>query len=108
MVLAEDVAKIIPKVAEIGGIYNLTDGYHPSFKELSMLIAKQLNKKPPLNLPSFLVRIIAFAGDLLGSRAPLNSDKLKKITSDLTFDDTKARRILDWNPSLVLEGFRIN
>uniref|UniRef100_UPI003D7F87D5 NAD-dependent epimerase/dehydratase family protein n=1 Tax=Pedobacter sp. TaxID=1411316 RepID=UPI003D7F87D5 len=31
MVLAEDVAQIIPKVSTIGGIYNLTDGYHPNF-----------------------------------------------------------------------------
>src|SRR5690606_10477594 len=34
MVWAEDVARIIPVVAERGGVYNLTDGHHPSFSEL--------------------------------------------------------------------------
>ncbi len=107
MVLAEDVANIIPIAAKIGGIYNLTDGYHPSFNELSLVIAKQLNKNPPLNLPGFLAKLIALAGDVLGSKAPLNSDKLNKMTSDLTFDDSKARDILGWNPTSVLEAFKI-
>ncbi|MGB4774737.1 MAG: NAD-dependent epimerase/dehydratase family protein [Daejeonella sp.] len=107
MVLAEDVAKIIPKVAKIGGIYNLTDDYHPSFKELSNLIADQLGKNQPLNLPYSIAKLIAIMGDLLGNIAPINSDKLKKITSDLTFDDSKAQNILGWNPTPVLKGLKI-
>ncbi|RZK61255.1 MAG: NAD-dependent epimerase/dehydratase family protein, partial [Pedobacter sp.] len=35
MVMANDVANIIPIVSKIGGTYNLTDRYHPSFFELS-------------------------------------------------------------------------
>jgi nucleoside-diphosphate-sugar epimerase len=108
MVLAEDVAKIILKVAEVGGIYNLTDGYHPSFVELSEYITIQLGKRKPMNLPLWLARIIAKFGDLLGSKAPLNTNKLMKITSDLTFDDSKAREAFGWNPTPVLEGFKIN
>jgi nucleoside-diphosphate-sugar epimerase len=107
MVLAEDVARSILKVAEIGGIYNLTDGYHPSFQELSKHISIQLGKGKPLNMPLWLARIIAKFGDLLGSKAPLNSNKLKKITSDLTFDDSKARETFGWDPTPVLEGFTI-
>jgi nucleoside-diphosphate-sugar epimerase len=108
MVLAEDVARSILKVAEIGGIYNLTDGYHPSFAELSNHISIQLGKGKPMNMPMWLARIIANFGDLLGSKAPLNTNKLKKITSDLTFDDSKAREAFGWNPNPVLEGFKIN
>jgi nucleoside-diphosphate-sugar epimerase len=108
MVLAEDVAKSILNVAEIGGIYNLTDGYHPSFAELSNHISIQLCKGKPMNMPIRLARIIAKFGDLLGSKAPLNTNKLKKITSDLTFDDSKAREAFGWNPTPVLEGFKIN
>ena len=108
MVLADDVARIILKAAEIGGIYNLTDGYHPSFKELSTVVAEQLGKKPSGNIPIPLAKVAARIGDLLGSRAPINSVKLKKITSDLTFDDSKARKLLGWNPSPVLEGFKIH
>ncbi len=107
IVLAEDVAQIIPIVANIGGIYNLTDGCHPSFLDLSELIAIQLHKKRPANIPAWLAKIIAKAGDFLGSKAPINSDKLKKITSDLTFDDSKARELLGWNPTPVLKGFKI-
>ena len=44
----------------------------------------------------------------MGHKAPLNTNKLKKITSDLTFDDTKAREVFGWDPTPILEGFRIN
>ena len=108
MVLAQDIAAIIPKAAEIGGVYNLTDGYHPSFAELAELISKQLGKTKPGNIPFWLARTIAKFGDLFGTKAPLNSDKLKKITSDLTFDDSRARANLNWNPTPVLAAFKIN
>jgi nucleoside-diphosphate-sugar epimerase len=108
MVLAEDLAKSVLDIAKIGGIYNLTDGYHPSFAELSNQISIQLGKGKPINMPMWLARIIANLGDLLGSKAPINTNKLKKITSDLTFDDSKARAVFGWNPTPVLEGFNIN
>lgn len=107
MVLAGDVAKAILKVAEIGGIYNLTDGYHPSFAELSKHISIQLGKGKPMNMPMWFAKIVAKLGDLIGTNAPLNSNKLKKITTDLTFDDTKARESFGWNPDSVLESFKI-
>jgi nucleoside-diphosphate-sugar epimerase len=106
MVLAEDVAGSILAVSKLGGIYNLTDGYHPSFAELSNLICIQLHKKKPLNIPIWLAKIIAKVGDLLGSKVPFNTNKLKKITSDLTFDDSKARQVLGWNPSSVLDYYK--
>jgi nucleoside-diphosphate-sugar epimerase len=107
MVLAEDVASSILKVADIGGIYNLTDGYHPSFQKISNHISIQLGKGKLVNMPLCLAKIIAKFGDLLGSKAPLNTNKLKKITSDLTFDDSKAREAFGWDPRPVLEGFTI-
>lgn len=108
MVLSTDVANFIIGAAEKGGIYNLTDGKHPSFKELSDLIASQLKKKPPYNLPLWLAKFISFFGDVIGPNSPINSKKMIKITSDLTFDDSKAREILGWNPKPVLEGFKLN
>lgn len=107
MVMAEDVAKIILPASKIGGIYNLTDSYHPNFKELSDLMAKQLNKSAPLNIPQWLANVMAKTGDLLGEKAPFNTYKLGKITADLTFDDAKAREALGWNPQHVLESFKI-
>jgi nucleoside-diphosphate-sugar epimerase len=108
MVLAEDVAKCVLKAADVGGIFNLTDGYHPSFAELSNHISIQLGKGKSMNMPIWLAKIIAKFGDLLGSKAPLNNKKLKKITSDLIFDDSKARKAFGWNPTPVLKGFKLN
>lgn len=108
IVLTQDVAQVIPKVADIGGIYNLTDGYHPTFSELSLKISKQLNKSEPLQMPWWLAKSIALIGDVLGPKFPLNSSKLHKITSNLTFDDAKARANFQWNPKLVLNEFNID
>lgn len=108
MVLNKDVAVFIPKVAEVGGIFNLTDGIHPSFLELSFAISEQKKAKKPLNLPMWLAKLVGLFGDLLGNKAPLNSHKVKKITCDLTFDDSKAREKLGWKPKEVLEYLRNN
>jgi nucleoside-diphosphate-sugar epimerase len=108
MVLAYDVSKCILRAAEVGGTYNLTDGYHPSFYELSKLIASHYGRKFIPNMPFFLAKILATTGDILGSKFPFNSDKFKKITSTLTFDDSKAREAFGWNPTPVLKGFNIH
>jgi nucleoside-diphosphate-sugar epimerase len=108
MVMAKDVAVFIPRIATIGGVYNLTDGEHPDFQELSSVISKNKNKKVPFNLPLFIAKLMGYAGDLLGNKAPINSIKIKKITSDLTFDDTKARERLGWEPKGVLEYLKNN
>jgi len=106
MVMAEDVAKIIPRLSEVGGVYNLTDGYHPSFIELSKHIANQFGKKYVPNMPKPLAASLAKIGDVI-PQFPLNSSKLNKITSDLTFNDDKARAYLGWSPKRVLDAFII-
>jgi nucleoside-diphosphate-sugar epimerase len=103
MVLAEDVARFIPVIASIGGIYNLTDGVHPTFEELSSAIAK----KKMFNLPLPLAKMAGKIGNLFGDIAPLNSEIINKITSELTFDDSKARK-MGWNPQSVLEYLQYN
>jgi nucleoside-diphosphate-sugar epimerase len=106
MIWAEDIAYIIPLLAQKGGVYNLTDGYHPSFGELELGIASILKKKPPKKITFNLARVIAFLGGLVGNKSPINSDKLKKITSTLTFDDTKAKTMLNWQPNQILNKLR--
>lgn len=106
MVMAIDVARIIPKLAEVGGTYNLTDGYHPSFNELSGCISRQLGKKQQSNIPVVIANGLAKIGDFF-PKFPLNSVSLDKITSNLTFNDDKARVNLGWAPSQVLESFKI-
>ena len=106
MVLADDVSKIILKASEIGGTFNLTDGNHPNFNQLSYSIAKQLNKKYIFNMPIFIAQLISKIGDIMGLNF-FNSSKLNKIISDLTFDDLKARKTLDWKPNSVIENIKI-
>ena len=55
----------------------------------------------------WLAKLAAYFGDFLGSNALINTNKLRKIISDLTFDDSKARASFGWNPTPVLEGFKI-
>jgi nucleoside-diphosphate-sugar epimerase len=108
MVLASDVAKFIYMASEVGGVYNLTDGNHPSFFEISENISLQLKKNRPKNLPFWFAKVLALIGDLFVDKAPLNSDRLRKISSDLTFDDSKAREAFGWDPTPVLNGFKIS
>jgi len=104
MVMAEDIASFILGLNNSPGIYNLTDGYHPTFDELEKGIAKALNKKNPLKIPQIIANSIAKVGDVLGNKSPINSNKLKKIQSELTFSDTKARMELGWKPKKVIDN----
>jgi nucleoside-diphosphate-sugar epimerase len=108
VVMATDIANLIPELAgKKGGVYNLTDGYHPSFSELEDLISKELTSKQPRKIPLWFAKGLARLGDMLGNRAPLNSLKLSKIISTLTFNDKKARELLGWNPDKVINVFKI-
>lgn len=107
IVLAEDVADLIVFGNLKTGIYNLTDGFHPTFFELENLIAKQLNVSAPKNISLFIGKIIGFIGDRIGNRFPVNSSSIRKITSTLTFNDDLARKEMNWNPKKVLDNFKI-
>lgn len=106
MVLAEDVANLLATCPNVAGIYNLTDGVHPSFAELESLIAKQLGKSSPPNLPLIFAKLLGKVGDVIPV-FPINTNTIKKITQDLTFSDLKARQNLNWNPSSVIEKWKI-
>jgi len=107
MVLAEDVANFIPQIMNKGGGYNLTDGYHPSFKELSLGIANFHEKPSPVSLNYYLVLLLANTGQLLtnilGVKLPINRRQFLKMTQELTFVDDKAIEN-GWNPSPVLNN----
>ena len=74
--------------------------------EIQNAIAKQNRKTNPFNLPFFIAKTIALLGDFIGAKFPLDSNKLNKITSDLTFEDTKARKVLEWKPNNVLDYYK--
>lgn len=58
----EDIASIIPQLSKMGGIYNLTDGYHPCFGELEKAIANVLNKNPPMKVSEFIAKLLGLGG----------------------------------------------
>jgi len=107
VLMAEDIANLLPLLAEKGGIYNVCDSYQPTFGEISASVAKQLGKHKPMSIPYWMAWCMAIVGDLLGSKAPINSYKLEKMTKSLTFSNTKARKELGWEPMDVLENYKI-
>ena len=107
VLMAEDIARLLPLVEDKSGIYNVCDSYQPTFGELSASVARQLGKRKPISIPYWMAWCMAKVGDLLGSQAPINSYKLSKMTESLTFSNEKARRELGWDPMDVLTNFKV-
>lgn len=107
LLMAEDIAHLVPLVAIKGGSYNVCDDTHPSFGELEELIAKQLGKRRPISIPYWFAKCIALFGDVAGSWFPLNSQRLEKIVNSDTISNEKAKRELGWKPMSVLHNFKI-
>jgi nucleoside-diphosphate-sugar epimerase len=99
MVNALDVARLMPKLVNHSGIFNLTDGVHRSFAEMDELLAKKHGKRVK-KIPVWMGRLLAKVGDLIPG-FPLNSYRLAKLEQSLTFDDTRARKVLGWGNDLV-------
>src|SRR5690606_5922612 len=87
MVMASDVADITPTAPARPGIYHLTDGHHPSLKELGDCIAGQLGVRPPRNISLPVARALGRAGDainvLFPGKAPISSKTIAKLTASL-------------------------
>ena len=107
VLMVQDIARLVPLLVEKGGIYNVCDSYQPTFRELEAVICRQLNRNLPLSIPYWMAKCMALMGDCLGKKAPVNSQKLSKITESLTFSNEKAIRELGWRPINVLENFKI-
>lgn len=106
ILMAEDIANLVPLVAEKGGIYNVCDDYNPSFGELEASIAKQLGKKKPISIPYWMAKCLAWVGDVL-CFFPLNSSRLDKIVTSDTWSNEKAKKELGWVPMSVLHNYKI-
>lgn len=106
MVLANDVADLILNSFNKGeGYYNLTDGIDTSISDLENAMERRFNRRTYLTIPKFLLAGLAKIGDFInfmGISVPLNSNKYEKITNSLTFDTSKAKNELEWDPSPVL------
>lgn len=107
ILMVQDIALLIPQLIEKGGVFNICDDTQPSFRELETIISKQLSKRMPLSIPFFVAKSMALIGDLMGTKAPINSLKLKKISESLTFSNEKAKIELNWTPISVLDNYKI-
>lgn len=107
VLMVQDIATLVPLLAEKGGVYNVCDSSQPTFRELEASICRQLGKPLPPSVPYWLAKCMALVGDCLGSKAPINSARLNKIVKPLTFSNAKAVRELGWKPSSVLQNFVI-
>jgi nucleoside-diphosphate-sugar epimerase len=102
-VLANDVAKHLALWEYKAGTYNLTDGYHPSMLDWCKYI-KSLSGSSSTDIksiPDWVARILSGMGDLIPG-FPYHSRKYYHLTSELTFDDDKARKELEWLPRRVI------
>lgn len=108
VVWATDFAQIVEKgLTNYGGVYNVCDDTQPDFFTISKVIASKLGKKTPPNIPFFMIKPLALVGNFLGSKFPLNSKKLEKLTNSLTFSNAKIKQELDFKPTNVILNFEL-
>jgi nucleoside-diphosphate-sugar epimerase len=105
--MVDDINRLIPYCEEKSGIFNLCDSYNPTFKELEAIIAKQLHKPVPLNIPMWSAKWLAKIGDSFNS-FPIDTQRLKKITQSLTFSNEKIQKVLNFIPTDVPTHFSIH
>lgn len=107
VVMVEDIANVTMLAKDKGGIYNICDDHHPTFRELENLISEQLGDKFVIKAPYFVAKSLALLGDALKGKFPIDSDRLNKITYTLTFSNAKAKQELGWIPLDVLSHFKV-
>lgn len=106
LLMAQDIANLVPVLEDKGGIYNICDNDHPSFGELESLIALQLGKRKPISIPYWFAKFLALIGDVIG-KFPINSARLSKIVISDTISSKKAQKELGWIPMSTLKNYKI-
>ena len=51
ILIAEDIAHIMPALVKKGGVYNVCDTFQPTFGQISESVANQLGKSKPISIP---------------------------------------------------------
>lgn len=107
LLMVTDIANLVLKIENVGGVYNICDDHHPSYSELGISISKQLGKKHgPMSIPYWFAWCLAKIGDMTGV-IPIDSHRLEQLTKSNTYSNEKAKKALDWEPLDVLENFKI-
>lgn len=108
VLLGCDIISIIPQIMHNGGIYNLTDSYNPTLKEIEEAIMQKYGKKRIIVLPYMFVWFLSKIGDVINKVShkqisPMDSKTLLKLTSTLTFSCEKAKKELAWRPKKAID-----
>ena len=108
VVLAADVGELIARTdITANGIYHLTDRRNPSISEIEKAFEKHFQVKILIRVAYSVVKMAAGVFDVLEkiffTSMPLNSNKFRKLTGELTFNDDKAVKELGWNPKSVID-----
>jgi nucleoside-diphosphate-sugar epimerase len=92
---SKDVARFILEVPDAFGIYNLTNQDHPTLRDIELLLCSELDVKKPFILPTWFAFTLALTlGNIKGF--PLTMEKLKKLTTSLTFSGDLVRNDYNW------------
>lgn len=102
MVLVHDLPELILQLDGMSGIFHITDGQDPSFKDLSKKIALELGKPAPKSLPPFCVNCMALILKCLGPIGMKYQAALNKMTKTLTFDDSKIRSMIGFKSKPII------
>ena len=88
------INEIIKKHTEMkGGVYHITDDEPLSTQKIIEIIGAAKGKKPLiLSPPKFLINSLAKMGDMIS--LPINSKRLKKMTSNLIVSNQKIKKEL--------------
>ena len=101
MIHVKQLADFLPSLIGKSGIYNLTDGYHPTYAEVANRFG-ELHRRRIKSLSLAVIKPITKIGDFI-PKFPINSYRLSKLNQTLTFNDERARKELGWNGSNALE-----
>ncbi|MEG0011714.1 MAG: NAD-dependent epimerase/dehydratase family protein [Muribaculaceae bacterium] len=107
VLMADDIAHIVPLLAGKEGIYNMCSDENPTFEQIAEIVSEQLGVRKPISIPYWIAKCMATVGDCLGAKAPINTAKLNKMVNTLTFSNAKICRETGWTPMNVLENFKI-
>lgn len=97
LVSAKDVARVIPYLFNLNGIYNFTDCNHVMISQIDSIIAKRYNRKIK-KLPKGLMKLIGKIGDVF-PLLPFNSLMFEKLTKTLTFSSDKIFNEINYRPT---------
>ncbi len=102
VVHATDVARAMVMLADVGGIYNITDGVNPSRHDLVEALARRMKSKRVYTLRAKRARIVARICDFLPG-VGYGRKVLAQRYRTLTFDDSRLQQAINFTPTSVVE-----